>query len=73
MKIREIRTRVVEWRGKTTPLPPHFCTNPMDLLSLPEASMSTFTFHETLLVEIFTDHPLLPYVLRDRRVKLRAS
>ena len=32
MKITEIRTRVVEWRGKTVPLPPHFCTNPMDLL-----------------------------------------
>ena len=33
MKITEIRTRVVEWRGKTVPLPPHFCTNPMDLLA----------------------------------------
>jgi L-rhamnonate dehydratase len=55
MKITEIRTRVVRWRGKTVPLPPHFCTNPMDLLQLPEASMRTFTFHEWLLVEIFTD------------------
>ena len=33
MKITEIRTRVVSWRGKTVPLPPHFCTNPMDLLA----------------------------------------
>lgn len=55
MKIREIRTRVVQWRGKTVPLPPHFCTNPMDLLSLDPASMSTFTFHGWLVVEIFTD------------------
>jgi L-alanine-DL-glutamate epimerase-like enolase superfamily enzyme len=55
MKITEIRTRVVRWRGKTVPLPPHFCTNPMDLLELPEASMGTFTFHGWLLVEIFTD------------------
>jgi L-rhamnonate dehydratase len=55
MKIREIRTRVVSWRGKTVPLPPHFCTNPMDLLTLPEASMSAFTFHGWLVVEIFTD------------------
>jgi len=55
MKITEIRTRVVRWRGKTVPLPPHFCTNPMDLLALPEASMPTFTFHGWLLVEIFTD------------------
>ncbi len=55
MKITEIRTRVVRWKGKTVPLPPHFCTNPMDLLSLPAASMSTFTFHGWLIVEVFTD------------------
>jgi L-rhamnonate dehydratase len=59
MKITEIRTRVVRWRGTITPLPPHFCTNPMDLLDLPEASMRTFTFHGWLLVEIFTDHGLV--------------
>ncbi len=55
MKIKEIRTRVVRWRGKTAPLPPHFCSNPMDLLLRPEASMQTFTFLGWLLVEIFTD------------------
>ena len=55
MKITAIRTRVVRWRGKTVPLPSHFCTNPMDLLQLPESSMQTFTFHGWLLVEIFTD------------------
>jgi L-rhamnonate dehydratase len=55
LKIKEIRTRVVEWRGKKVPLPPHFCTNPMDLLALPEASMRTFTFHGWLIVEVFTD------------------
>ena len=55
MKINEIRTRVVQWRGKTTALPPHFCTNPMDLLTLGEASMQTFTFHGWVIVEIFTD------------------
>ena len=55
MRITEIRTRVVRWRGKTVPLPPHFCTNPMDLLELPQSSMQTFTFHGWLLVEIFTD------------------
>jgi L-alanine-DL-glutamate epimerase-like enolase superfamily enzyme len=59
MKITEVRTRVVEWRGKTVPLPPHFCTNPMDLLSLPQASMGTFTFHGWLMVEIFTDAGLV--------------
>jgi len=55
LKIEEIRTRVVEWRGKTVPLPPHFCTNPMDLLALPQASMQTFTFHGWLVVEVFTN------------------
>ena len=59
MMIKEIRTRVVRWRGRTVPLPPHFCTNPMDVLQLPEASMSTFTFHEWLVVEIFTDDGLV--------------
>jgi len=59
MKITEVRTRVVSWRGKTVRLPPHFCTNPMDLLALPEASMSTFTFHGWLIVEIFTDAGLV--------------
>jgi len=59
MKIKDIRTRVVRWRGKTVPLPPHFCTNPMDLLALPEASMQTFTFHGWLVVEVFTDDGLV--------------
>jgi L-rhamnonate dehydratase len=55
MRIKEIRTRVFRWRGKTVPLPPHFCSNPMDLMELPQASMRTFAFHEWLLVEVFTD------------------
>src|SRR5262249_31702429 len=55
MKITEVRTRTVRWKGKTTPLPPHFCTNPMDLLARSAASMGTFTFHGWLIVEIFTD------------------
>ena len=55
MKITEVRTRVVEWRGKTVPLPPHLCTNPMDLVSLPEGAMQGFTFHGWLVVEVFTD------------------
>jgi L-alanine-DL-glutamate epimerase-like enolase superfamily enzyme len=49
----------MRWRGKTVPLPPHFCTNPMDLLNLPEASMQTFTFHGWLVIEIFTDNGLV--------------
>jgi L-alanine-DL-glutamate epimerase-like enolase superfamily enzyme len=48
----------MRWRGKTVPLPPHFCTNPLDVLNLPEASMQTFAFHGWLVVEIFTDDGL---------------
>jgi L-alanine-DL-glutamate epimerase-like enolase superfamily enzyme len=61
MKIKEIRTRVIEWRGKTVPLPPHFCTNPMDAVSpmLTKSTMGTFTFHSWLIVEIVTDNGLV--------------
>jgi L-alanine-DL-glutamate epimerase-like enolase superfamily enzyme len=55
MKITEVRTRIVEWRGETVPPQPHFCTNPMDLLQLPADSMAGFRFHGWLIVEIFTD------------------
>src|ERR1041384_1620945 len=61
MKITEIRTRAIQWTGKTVPLPPHFCTNPMDAISpmLTQATMSAFTFHGWLLVEILTDNSLV--------------
>lgn len=61
MKITEIRTRVVQWAGETVPLPPHFCTNPIDMVSpmLSPETMGTFTFHGWLIVEIFTDQGLV--------------
>jgi L-alanine-DL-glutamate epimerase-like enolase superfamily enzyme len=55
MKIKEVRTRVVEWRGKTVPPQPHFCTNPVDLLDLPVDAMGPFRFHNWLVVEVITD------------------
>jgi len=55
VRITDIRTRVVEWRGKTVPPQPHFCTNPIDLLSLPTDTMASFRFHGWLIVEVFTD------------------
>ena len=55
MKITEVRTRVVEWRGKTVPPQPHFCTNPLDVMDLPADSMASYRFHGWLIVEIFTD------------------
>jgi L-rhamnonate dehydratase len=68
LKITEVRTRIARWKGKTVPLPPHFCTNPMDLLAHEgapsnaadqSASMTTFTFHGWLVVEIFTDNGIV--------------
>lgn len=59
MKIKNIRTRVVQWSGNTAPLPPHFCTNPMDLLELPQSSMKTYAFHGWLIVEVESDDGLV--------------
>ena len=59
MKITEVRTRVVQWEGETVPLPPHFCTNPMDLVSYCAPSMGNFAFHGWVLVEIFTNNGLV--------------
>lgn len=59
MKITEIRTRVVEWKGKTVAPQPHFCTNPTDLLDLPDDSMASFRFHGWLIVEVYTDSGLV--------------
>ena len=61
MKITKIRTRVVQWKGPTVPLPPHFCTNPMDAISpmLTPATMGTFTFHGWLICEIHADNGLV--------------
>jgi L-alanine-DL-glutamate epimerase-like enolase superfamily enzyme len=59
MKITEVRTRVVEWEGAVVALPPHFCTNPMDLVAFGDASMGNFAFHGWVLVEIFTDTGLV--------------
>ncbi|MFL6443855.1 MAG: L-rhamnonate dehydratase [Candidatus Sulfotelmatobacter sp.] len=55
MKITEVRTRAVEWRGKTVPPQPHFCTNAIDLLDLGQDAMAGFRFYGWLIVEIFTD------------------
>jgi L-alanine-DL-glutamate epimerase-like enolase superfamily enzyme len=59
MKITEIRTRVVEWRGETVAPQPHFCTNPSDLLNLNGDAMAGFRFHGWLIVEIFSDSGLV--------------
>lgn len=55
MKITDVRTRVVEWRGRTVPPQPHFCTNPIDLLELSLDTMGSFRFHSWLIVEVMCD------------------
>src|SRR5712692_8386729 len=55
MKITDVRTRAVEWKGKTVPPQPHFCTNPVDLLDLPVDAMGSFRFHSWLIVEVSAD------------------
>lgn len=59
MKITDVRTRVVQWEGKIVSLPPHFCTNPMDLVTFRDATMGNFAFHGWVIVEIFTDSGLI--------------
>ena len=59
MKITDVRTRVVQWEGKIVSLPPHFCTNPMDLVTFRDATMRNFAFHGWVIVEIFTDSGLI--------------
>lgn len=59
MKITGVRTRVFEWRGKTVPPQPHFCTNAMDLLQLPDDPMGSFRFHSWLVVELESDAGLV--------------
>ncbi len=59
MKITDIRTRVVQWEGETIRLPPHFWTNPMDLVAFRQATVGNFVFHGWVLVEIFTNNGLV--------------
>lgn len=59
MKITEARTRVVEWQGPTVAPQPHFCTNPMDLLSLPADSMAGFRFHGIVMASL--NSPIAEY------------
>ena len=55
-KIKDVKTRVYQWRGKTTPPQKNFCTNASDLLYEKSDAMSSFRFHEWLVCEIETDN-----------------
>ena len=55
MKIKSVRARVFQWKGKTVPPQGNFCSNAMDLLYAPQETMSTFRFHSWTVVEIETE------------------
>ncbi|OZI77727.1 L-rhamnonate dehydratase [Bordetella genomosp. 12] len=59
MKITRVRTRVMEWKGKTVAPQAHFCTNASDLLFENGDAMGSFRFHGWLVVEIETDTGLV--------------
>ncbi|MEH6651706.1 MAG: L-rhamnonate dehydratase [Motiliproteus sp.] len=59
MKITNVRARVFEWKGKTVPPQPHFCSNAMDQLWDRGDSMGTFRFHGWTVVEIETDEGIV--------------
>ncbi len=54
-KIKEIRTKVYQWNGKTVPPQNNFCTNASDLLYEKSDAMSSFRFHEWLICEVETN------------------
>ena len=43
-KIKEIRTKVYQWNGKTVPPQNNFCTNASDLLFEKSYAMGSFRF-----------------------------
>ncbi len=55
MKIKHVRARVFEWKGKVVPPQSHFCTNAVDILYERGDAMGSFRFHGWLVVEIECD------------------
>ena len=54
-KIKNIKTSVYQWTGKTVPPQNNFCTNASDVLYEKSDAMGSFRFHEWLVCEIETD------------------
>lgn len=59
MKIKNIRTRVLRWNGKTVAPQANFCTNASDALYERGDSMGSFRFHEWLICEVETDNGIV--------------
>ena len=58
-KIKEIRTKVYQWNGKTVPPQNNFCTNASDLLYEKSDAMGSFRFHEWLICEVETEDGII--------------
>ena len=58
-KIKDIRTKVYQWNGKTVPPQNNFCTNASDLLFEKSDAMGSFRFHEWLICEVETDDGII--------------
>jgi L-alanine-DL-glutamate epimerase-like enolase superfamily enzyme len=54
-KIKSVRTRVWNWKGKTVPPQANFCTNASDMLYERGDAMNSFRFHQWMTCEIETD------------------
>ena len=53
-KIKDVRTKVYQWNGKTVPPQNNFCTNASDILYEKSDNMGSFRFHEWLICEVET-------------------
>ena len=58
-KIKNIKTKVYQWSGKTVPPQNNFCTNASDLLYEKSDAMGSFRFHEWLICEIETEDGII--------------
>ena len=58
-KIKDIRTKVFQWKGKTVPPQNNFCTNASDFLYEKSDAMGSFRFHEWLICEVETDEGIV--------------
>ena len=58
-KIKSIRTKVYQWRGKTVPPQNNFCTNASDILYEKSDAMGSFRFHEWLICEVETEDGII--------------
>jgi len=58
-KIKNIKTTVYQWKGRTSPVQSNFCTNASDVLFEKSDAMGSFRFHEWLVCEIETEDGII--------------